>query len=113
MVHYKNPGSSHHLHQITCLPSLVLLLTLVELFYAFYHHSFLYTNTNMTQVFIVALNCDICSNINVCWSKNKLPVTHQQRAPADAGGDHDANQLDHHLSVMRPGRAVLRAGLFP
>lgn len=38
--------------------------------------------------------------------------THQQRAPADAWGDHDANQLRHHLYVVGLGW-VMGAGLPP
>lgn len=41
-------------------------------------------------------------NVVTCLLKF-FPQTHQQRAPTDAGGDHNANQLDHHLRVMRPG----------
>ncbi|CAG5897388.1 unnamed protein product [Menidia menidia] len=34
-----------------------------------------------------------------------------RRAPADAGGDHNADQLDHHFRVVGPCREALGAGL--
>jgi len=49
---------------------------------------------------------DVILNLTASFDVVVLPPTHQQWAPADAGGDHDADQLHHHLDVVGLGRVM-------